>query len=83
MKRNIAIFTHSIGNHSVEQIIYHGRKVFQGTAKEARKELIELRKGARDSWRNASTDDTMSEYVDYYMSRYFAVDMDNGKWFIE
>lgn len=83
MKKQVLIIQHSRGNHSVQQVYYHGRTIFEGNATGARRELARMRKACRNDWYSACTDDKQADYVAYQMGDIFAVDVTDGspKWF--
>lgn len=82
--KHVVILEHPRGNHSPEQIYHNGKVLFEGTAKEARGELLRMRNEARAAWRESSTADGLREYVEYKMGDTFAIDITDGvpKWFI-
>ncbi len=67
------ILTHQRGNHSPEQVYYHGKIVFEGTKKECRQELARMRKFCKNKYYNTSTNDTLKDFVEYEMGDTFFV----------
>lgn len=69
-----AIYEHQRGNHSREQVQAHGKLLFIGTNKEAAAILAKMRRQSKARWQEASTNVTVSEWVEYEMSEIFVYD---------
>lgn len=78
MKTIYLLKEHSRGNHSPNQVYYHGRTVFEGTKKECQQELIRMRKFCKENFHNTSTNDTLRDFIAYEMADTFFVKNENG-----
>lgn len=79
--KQIAIYRHNAGNNSVEQVISNGKEVFAGNAYEVKREILRLRKQAKENYLNTSTDMKLNEFVSDYMSKYYFIDTKNHSWY--
>lgn len=79
--KQIAIYRHNAGNNSVEQVMNAGKECFNGNALEVKREILRLRKQAKESYLNTSTDMKLNEFVSDYMSKYYFVDIKNHSWY--
>lgn len=86
--RHIKIYQHSRGNHSIRQIVEHGKPMFnyrRGTylfsAKEAREELKQMRRFCKNHWYEYCGELSYREFIADSMSDIFAVDIDTMQWF--
>lgn len=73
---------HNRGNHSAEQVYFHGTTVFEGTKKECQQELVRMRKFCKEKFHNTSTNDLLRDFIAYEMSDIFFVKKqnDNIEW---
>lgn len=82
MKATYFLIQHSRGNHSPEQVYFHGKIDTQGTKKECQKRLVEMRRFCRSKWFSTSTNDAQRDFVAYEMGDIFFVKKvdDQIKW---
>lgn len=73
MKIIYYLIQHNRGNHSASQVLYHGNILMKGTKKECKAEIVRMRKFCRNKWHETSTNQKMSEFVNYEMSDIFFV----------
>jgi hypothetical protein len=79
MKAEYLIINHQRGNHSPEQVYYHGKTHFEGTKTECNAELVRMRKYLRTQWRQTSTNDTQKDFVRYQMGDIFFIKKKDGQ----
>lgn len=78
MKTTYFLISHKRGNHSANQVYYHGSTITEGTKKECNEELIRMRKFCRSKWHETSTNDTQKDFVSYEMGDIFFVKKDEN-----
>lgn len=86
--RHIRIYQHSIGNHSIRQIVEHGkplinirRNTYLFSAKEAREELKEMRRFCKKHWYEYCGSLNFREFIKESMADIYAIDIDTMQWF--
>jgi|LakMenEpi03Aug12_release.lakeMendotaPanAssembly.Ray.scaffolds.fasta_scaffold1658233_1 hypothetical protein len=77
MKATYFLIQHSRGNHSAEQVYFHGKIIEQGTKKECQKELVRMRKFLKNRFAETSTNDTITDFVRYQMGDIFFIKKQN------
>ena len=70
---------HSRGNHSAEQVYFHGTTIFEGTKKECKQELVRMRKNYKEKYHNTSTNELIMDFVRYEMADIFFVKKQNNQ----
>lgn len=73
MKTTYFLQKHSRGNHSAQQVYFHGNTIINGTKKECSAELVRMRKFLRDKYCETSTNDTIKDFIKYEMANIFFV----------
>jgi hypothetical protein len=62
------LIKHNRGNHSDAQLKNHGTIIFEGTKKECQQELVRMRKFCKDKYHNTSTNEKLTDFVNYEMA---------------
>jgi len=78
MKTTYFLIEHSRGNHSAAQVYNHGKSVFSGTKTDCKKELIRMRKFCKEKFYRTSTNDKLTDFVNYEMADIFFVKKDKN-----
>ena len=73
MKTKYFIIKHPRGNHSAEQVYFHGLIHFEDTCTECKKEFIRMRKFCKNKYAETSTNDTLRDFISYQMADMFFV----------
>jgi len=73
MKPTYYLIQHSRGNHSAEQVYYHGKRLVEGRAKDCKIELVRMRKFLKDKFAETSTNDKLSDFIAYEMADTFFI----------
>ena len=77
-KTTYFLMQHSRGNHSAQQVYYHGKIIVKGTKKECNKERAQMVRYCKDNFCNVSTNDNKKEYVSYHMADVFCIKKDKN-----